>query len=102
MVRSTTSSRAPTVLAPAADRRRTGFTGCDALDPAGVDRINGLTGHPAFPSTSGRVTRQPSAALSASGSCPLAGTVWGEGDILLGGGGSDTHRGPWRQRHHRR
>ena len=34
------------------------------------------------------------AALSASGSCPLAGPkVWGDGDILIGGVGSDTIEG---------
>ena len=27
------------------------------------------------------------------GSCPLRGPIWGEGNILLGGGGSDTITG---------
>ena len=31
--------------------------------------------------------------LSAAGRCPLTGPVWGEGNILLGGGGSDTITG---------
>ena len=30
---------------------------------------------------------------SASGVCPLTGNVWGDGNILLGGGGSDTIEG---------
>ncbi len=75
-----------------------GFTGCNALDPAGVDRIAGLgTLVNTFPSA-----LQPIIDASAAGSCPLtgqgatatnAGNVWAEGDILLGGGGSDTIEG---------
>ncbi len=69
-----------------------GFQGCDALDQAGVDRIKGLVDllPPVadWPGTAADV-----AALSASGRCPLVGPVWGEGDILLGGGGSDTFTG---------
>ena len=66
-----------------------GFTGCDALDQAGLDRIAGLdpliaplTGDPA-----------PVVAASAAGACPLTGNIWGDGDILLGGTGSDTIEG---------
>ena len=33
------------------------------------------------------------AAISAAGVCPLTGNVWGEGDILMGGGGSDLIKG---------
>jgi len=33
------------------------------------------------------------AAASAAGTCPLSGNVWGEGNILLGGGGGDTIEG---------
>ena len=33
---------------------------------------------------------------------PRVGTVWAEGNILLGGGGSDADRGPWQRRHRRR
>ncbi len=75
-----------------------GFTGCNALDPAGVARIKGLDQLvTSFPSQ-----LQPIIDSSAAGSCPLtgagatatnAGTVWAEGDILLGGGGSDTIEG---------
>jgi methionine-rich copper-binding protein CopC len=82
---------APAVVAGA------GFTGCNALDPAGVARISGLDRLVStFPSQ-----LAPIVAASASGFCPLAGqngatgtgTVWAEGDILLGGGGSDTFTG---------
>ncbi len=75
-----------------------GFTGCNALDPAGVARIAGLgTLVDTFPSP-----LQPIIDASAAGYCPLtgqgatannAGSVWAEGDILLGGGGSDTIEG---------
>ncbi|MCW2761480.1 MAG: heme peroxidase [Marmoricola sp.] len=70
-----------------------GFTGCDALDQAGVDRIAGLDQLvTTFPSP-----LAPIVAASASGACPLkgnaAGNVWAEGDILIGGGGSDTITG---------
>ncbi|MCW2601473.1 MAG: heme peroxidase [Frankiales bacterium] len=66
-----------------------GFTGCDVLDQAGLDRISGLaallpplTGDPA-----------PVIANSAPGYCPINGNIWGEGNILLGGAGSDTIEG---------
>ena len=69
-----------------------GFTGCDAIDQAGLDRITGLADllPPVadFPGTAAET-----ASLSASGACPLEGKVWGEGDILLGGPGSDTITG---------
>ena len=67
-----------------------GFTGCDALDQAGLDRIAGLDQIvPPLNTPVGDVV-----ALSASGSCPLAGpNVWGDGDILIGGLGSDTIEG---------
>ncbi|WP_374971080.1 peroxidase family protein [Terrabacter sp. BE26] len=66
-----------------------GFTGCNALDAAGVARIAGL---------GDLVTTLPRplagvVAGSAAGSCPLTGNVWAEGNILLGGGGSDTITG---------
>ena len=69
-----------------------GFTGCDALDQAGVARVSGLAALlppvAQWPGTADEV-----ASLSASGVCPLVGPVWGEGDILLGGPGSDTITG---------
>ena len=71
-----------------------GFTGCDALDPAGVARIQGLNALvTTFPSP-----LAPIVATSAAGFCPLnggsgTGNVWGEGDILIGGLGSDTITG---------
>lgn len=68
-----------------------GFIGCDALDQAGVDRIKGLDE---------LITSLPTPLedvinASASKECPvLTGpAVWGEGNILLGGGGSDTLEG---------
>ncbi|GAB2765825.1 hypothetical protein GCM10027039_28310 [Terrabacter koreensis] len=69
-----------------------GFSGCDAIDQAGMARIGGLSDIlPPVAQWQGTATAV--AALSASGSCPLTGPVWGEGDILLGGGGSDTIEG---------
>jgi Ca2+-binding RTX toxin-like protein len=68
-----------------------GFIGCDALDQAGVDRIVGLDQ---------LITSLPTPIedvinSSASKECPvLTGShVWGEGNILLGGGGSDLIEG---------
>ncbi|MGY2874413.1 Ca2+-binding RTX toxin-like protein/methionine-rich copper-binding protein CopC [Marmoricola sp. URHA0025 HA25] len=66
-----------------------GFTGCDVLDQAGVDRITGLAA--LLPALSGNLA--PVVAASAAGSCPLAGPIWGDGDILLGGAGSDLLEG---------
>jgi Ca2+-binding RTX toxin-like protein len=77
-----------------------GFQGCDALDPTGVARIANL----------GKlVTEFPSNlhdvfTASAMGYCPLrgfapttsaidSGTVWAEGNILIGGAGSDLIEG---------
>ncbi len=71
-----------------------GFTGCDALDVAGVTRISGLDKLvTTFPSP-----LAPIVAASAAGFCPLnggsaTGNVWAEGNILLGGGGSDVIEG---------
>ncbi|MBT2547371.1 peroxidase family protein [Arthrobacter sp. ISL-65] len=68
-----------------------GFIGCDVLDQAGVDRIAGLGDLvTTFPTLTSDVV-----AASASKDCPLlTGTnVWGEGNILLGGGGSDIIEG---------
>ncbi len=69
-----------------------GFSGCDAIDQAGLARISGLAALlPPVASWTG--TAAEVASLSASGVCPLTGPVWGEGDILLGGQGSDTITG---------
>jgi Ca2+-binding RTX toxin-like protein len=78
-----------------------GFTGCDALDQAGLDRIKGLGpvgGVGDGTKTDGVVRTLPVtsasvAAISATGYCPLVGNVWGEGNILLGGTGNDTIEG---------
>jgi Ca2+-binding RTX toxin-like protein len=82
-----------------------GFSGCDVLDQAGLDRIAGLD--PLVPPLTGDVNApQPDVdpagtrhgltsinGLSALGRCPLSGPFWGEGDILLGGAGSDSITG---------
>ncbi|NUR05768.1 MAG: choice-of-anchor D domain-containing protein [Nocardioidaceae bacterium] len=77
-----------------------GFSGCDALDPAGVARISGLNKLvTTFPSP-----LQPVFDVSPFGFCPLvgdggtpgnpgSGNVWAEGNILLGGGGNDVIEG---------
>ena len=68
-----------------------GFVGCDALDAAGVARIKGLNELV----TPGMLT-VPAAQLIANTSthqCLLEGNVWGAGNILLGGGGSDLIEG---------
>src|SRR4051794_4972796 len=73
-----------------------GFTGCDALDQAGLNRISGLgqiVPSLATAGVNGVVTAQSVADVSATGVCPLSGNVWGDGNILLGGGGGDTIEG---------
>jgi Ca2+-binding RTX toxin-like protein len=76
-----------------------GFTGCDALDPAGIARIHGLAG--LLPATL-PTPLSTVEGVAATGVCPLDGdpsttahdgNVWAEGNILLGGGGSDTITG---------
>ena len=69
-----------------------GFTGCDAIDADGLARIKGLDAL-LPPIATWQGTAAEVAAISASGQCPLTGPVWGEGDILLGGAGSDTITG---------
>ena len=68
-----------------------GFIGCSVLDQDGVNRIAGLSELiPTLPTPLADVV-----AASASKDCPvLSGThVWGDGNIILGGGGSDTLEG---------
>ena len=66
-----------------------GFTGCDVLDQAGVDRIEGLGALlPPLTTPFG-----PVVAASKAGFCPISGPVWGAGNILLGGAGSDILEG---------
>jgi Ca2+-binding RTX toxin-like protein len=67
-----------------------GFTGCDVLDQAGVDRIAGLNAIVPQPLTESSATV---VANSAAGFCPVTGPVFGAGDILLGGPGNDTITG---------
>ena len=68
-----------------------GFIGCDVLDQDGLNRVSGLDDlvPPLATPLAGVV------AASASGDCPiLTGTnVWGDGNILLGGAGSDLIEG---------
>src|SRR4051794_12918871 len=66
-----------------------GFIGCDALDQDGLDRISGLD--PLVPALT--IPSAPIIAASATNHCPLVGNVWGEGNILIGGVGSDTIEG---------
>jgi Ca2+-binding RTX toxin-like protein len=71
-----------------------GFIGCDALDQAGIDRIAGLNQLITPALLAAQTTTGASvAALSAPGQCPLVGNVWGDGDILIGGLGSDRIEG---------
>jgi len=68
-----------------------GFIGCDVVDQAGVDRIAGLDALiPEFTTTLASVV-----ALSAQGDCPIltGPNVWGSGNVLLGGAGSDLIEG---------
>ncbi len=71
-----------------------GFIGCDALDQAGLDRIAGLDDL-VPPLAAGTATPLASVvANSVTNFCLLKGDfVWGEGNILLGGEGSDQLEG---------
>lgn len=66
-----------------------GFIGCDALDQDGIDRIAGLD--PLLPTPTSPVA--PVETASATGTCPLSGPVWGDGNIIVGGPGSDLLEG---------
>jgi Ca2+-binding RTX toxin-like protein len=67
-----------------------GAIGCDALDQAGLDRIAGLDALvPPLNTPTADVV-----ANSSSMNCPLTGPfVWGDGNILVGGAGSDLIEG---------
>ncbi len=66
-----------------------GFIGCDVLDQDGLDRIPGLD--PLVPTL---VTdAAPIIAAATTRYCMLEGNVWGDGNILLGGAGSDVIEG---------
>src|SRR4051812_148401 len=69
-----------------------GLQGCDAIDQTGLNRITGLSAI-LPPVTAWLGTAAETTSLSASGACPLTGRVWGEGDILTGGKGSDSITG---------
>ena len=67
-----------------------GFTGCDALDQAAIDRIPGLAAiiPPLTAPTAGVLS------LTQDQHCPLKGAfVWGEGNVIIGGPGSDLLEG---------
>jgi Ca2+-binding RTX toxin-like protein len=66
-----------------------GFIGCDALDQAGLDRIKGLDD--IVPPLT--IPVESMVSISEKGECPQRGNVWGGGNILLGGAGSDTITG---------
>jgi Ca2+-binding RTX toxin-like protein len=71
-----------------------GFTGCDALDSAGLARVTGLAA--IVPLDTGTNAQDPGAAGVGHVrglTCPLSGAFWGAGNILLGGTGSDTIEG---------
>ena len=68
-----------------------GFVGCDALDASGVARIKGL--NELVPAALRTVPSQPIIDSSATQHCLITGDVWGAGNILLGGGGSDLLEG---------
>jgi hypothetical protein len=69
-----------------------GFIGCNVLDQEGLNRITGLDALvPALDTSADTVI-----AASASKDCPLltsGSLVWGAGNVLLGGGGSDEIEG---------
>ena len=64
----------------------TGFIGCDALDQDGLDRISGLDALVPPLTVQGL-------ADTTTRYCNIVGPTWGDGNILLGGGGSDTIEG---------
>jgi len=68
-----------------------GFIGCDALDAAGVARIANLNQlvTPALRT----VDAQAVISRAVTNYCELTGLVWGEGNILIGGEGSDQLEG---------
>jgi len=67
------------------------FTGCDVLDQAGIDRIGGLDA--LIPPNLLTTPPGPIVTASRAGYCPISGNVWGAGNILLGGAGSDLLEG---------
>ena len=77
-----------------------GFQGCDALDPTGIARISGLDKFvTTFPTSladvidASAMQRCPLTGFGGTPADPRSGTVWAEGNILMGGGGSDVIEG---------
>ena len=76
-------------IVPADAAAGAGVLGCDVLDQAGLDRISGLDDIvPPLSTPSG-----PVIANSQTNACNITGNVWGDGNILLGGAGSDLLEG---------
>ena len=67
-----------------------GTSGCDVLDQNAVDRLSGLAAIVPQPLPDDPA---PVIAAAPSGTCPITGNVWGDGDILIGGRGSDVIEG---------
>ncbi|GAA1270042.1 hypothetical protein GCM10009589_24700 [Arthrobacter pascens] len=79
-----------------ADVGGAGFIGCNVLDEHGVNRIAGLSD--LIPAEARTTPIADVIAASASQDCPILdqsenATAWGEGNILLGGGGNDIIEG---------
>lgn len=71
-----------------------GFIGCDVLDQAGVDRIAGLDDLLPPSALTTPLAEVAANSVIGPGECPgLEGSVWGAGNILLGGAGSDLLEG---------
>ena len=70
-----------------------GFVGCDALDAGGVARIAGLDQLVTAGVLHGRPGNRRDGDSSTDTPACSSGNVWGEGNILLGGGGSDLIEG---------
>jgi Ca2+-binding RTX toxin-like protein len=68
-----------------------GFVGCDVLDSAGVARIVGLDA--LIPASALTLDPAPIIANSSTNHCRITGNVWGDGNVLLGGAGSDLLEG---------
>ncbi|WP_253905251.1 peroxidase family protein [Arthrobacter sp. H14] len=71
-----------------------GFIGCDVLDQSGVDRIKGLGALIPSSALTTPLADVAAGSVVGPGECAeLSGPVWGAGNILLGGGGSDLLEG---------
>ena len=78
-------------VVPSAILGGAGFIGCNALDNDGVARITNL--EDLVPASIRTVPVGPILEATSSAYCLLNSSVWGEGNILIGGAGSDTIEG---------